>query len=577
MSSTPSYGEDEQSLVKLVNTCTSENGEQKSSWSRLTGPLLATLSNIEDASDNDDDDDVSTVRGEDFGVFERPKRLLQGDTRLEYPDCELQGNVLISPVKTANQNRSKLHQSRGLEVMTTDNTGNDEPLLTSTTSSFSNVARSTFGASYRRRGSVQSIKSPVKDAEALGGPTGGISTETEHTIVNLLPLSPITPRRSATIHTPSHLHFDELKVNTHLIVPIRKHDSEPLSATLRTLGARRGSLSDDEGEDSTDSIETQLAMQDMKQRMQVRLEHHNYVEELVKANQSALRESEDLFTMTDKKPAYSHIQSTTRGGQQPTPARSTLGRLSTILTNYIFGNLHNAREKLEVEKTPMDAVGSEDLTQPDQTLLKRKGKGDGWGGLRPRSSWFPESRLGPLMSPTRVLTPSHLRSFQLRTCTEPIVDDIWIDEEEIEEHSVGQVGVMEKPEESIKKLRVKFPSYMPKPSRDGRHLSNSSTGSNDSIVVKYTKTSAEGRPVSKRGIFKSLHVLRSYGGLLMALLLLVCMVAILAVVATSVIDRSKNHVNNTQDKQIISNDTLPYSAPVPASALPSAPVAVGSP
>ncbi|UZJ57339.1 hypothetical protein CBS101457_006659 [Exobasidium rhododendri] len=391
-------------------------------------------------------------------------------------------------------------------------------------------------------------------------------------------MSPITPTRSYALHTPKFLHFDEPKVSKPLVVPIRKHDSEPLSATLRRLGAARESMSSNE-ELSAGCLGSRIEVKDEKSSLSNRLEHHKRRRELFEANQLALQGSEGLFlsraigadgeadhliegsrkpvgscfdvdpvnpAKKDNKPFYHHIQSTTRGGQQAKSPRSTLGRLSKLLTGYMYSNCDETKRNVDNdhESIPMNAMRVDEISRPGHTAFKAKG--DGWGGLRPHLSWWPDAKLGPLMSPTRS-TASRLRSFRLQPHRQARDENAWVDEEEEEEEEDGNPPLPEPVEDaphSIRKFRVKFPSYLPKPSqnRQAKLCSSSSIdsgGDDEIVVVNYTKTSAEGRPASRRSGVKAVYFLRRNCGLMVAFLLVLSMIAILAVIATSTFDHTK--------------------------------------
>jgi hypothetical protein len=528
-------------------------------------------------------DDACTIHGVDLDMYERPKRLLSGDIRLFYPTLTdihptSHGSVLTSPVKSDLRNSAFFTASKCQEeVIETDDLGGNtldtEPPPTASTSSFSGAARSTFGFSLRKRGSQQS--------QCLS-PTSPSNSE-RHVTLNLSPMSPLTPKRYAALHTPCHLHFESSRINTHLVVQSSKDcdvGNEPLSATLKRLGAARQTLFiGEEEENNIMDRNTRVAAQDWERRMTERIEVQKKAADLIASNRQILRESEGLFkksaneevaeandekythswlntdsgrplanTDREKNQTYKRLQSTTRGGQQSAFFRSTLGRLSITLTNYIFSKPSNTNQKLDCDIISMQAIGDDGgLTRPDLAVPREKG--DGWGGLRPRSSWFPGLGLGPLTSPTREsksvpLRPLHLKGGSTGSCFN--VEDEWIDEEEEQPLIIKQEGETPNEEEmTMKKLRVKFPSYLYKPSRDGRQ---SSTSLNDGIIVEYTKTSAEGRPASKGKMRQLLSFFRSQFGLWIALLIVVCMAAILAIIAASAIGRIRNPSLN-QDMQ----------------------------
>jgi hypothetical protein len=560
----------------------------RSASSSLTGPLLASF-NADDTGfvigdEEDDDDDASTVHGDDIDIYTRPKRLLPGDIRLiypEYPIAEVKSSrpYLSSPVSNVRMSAFFGEVSDDERDMTMPNETTDRADYTSmppsaNTTSFSSAARSTFGIGMRKRASLQSVTSPARAEIALCSPSAlNNISEKGHTVVNLLPMSPITPRRSVLIHTPHHLHFDdELKVNTRLVLPLRKHDSEPLSATLRKLGALRGILCSEDEAESIDYNESDLASHEWETKLVERLDNHHMKKiELLEANQLALQESKGLFPLkffdkdergigdeqssqldlksllnADKdrqsqrgaKPANGHIQSTTRGGRQNPSVRSTLGQLSTILTGYIYGNLHDTKRSTDEVNTPMSMIHAAAFpSRPGATVSRATG--DGWGGLRPHFSWFPDVRLGPLVSP-RQPSSNHLRPFRLQATAKNPEEDEWIDEEEI--HLIGRTEVAEEEEPPMTKMRVKFPSYLPKPSRDSRSSSCSSVDSgrdDNTLVVSYTKRSAEGRPASRRDGLSVRHFLRSNFGLFLALLLILSMAVVMAVIATSALDHTK--------------------------------------
>jgi hypothetical protein len=499
------YDDDHQPLLGGSSVASFVIGEDDSdSSSPPFEPRRTTLSRIEECFTDD---------GITFDKVHHKRLLAEGWSNYNGLNATEHGGVLTSPVKS--DVRSHAFQRQDEPTSGSIDIENDNVPPTSTTSSFSGISRTTFGVTIRKRSSQQSMRSPDHKGEEGYLRPSKVSRRgnEEHIIVNVLPMSPMTPKRSAALHTPSQSRFDEFKINTHLVLPSRKSDLEPLSATLRRLGASRKTLLVVGGEEELafDEEEVQRIMPEWEKRMVERLESRNTAAELMEANQWALQQSDGLFQskqsaslqlpedMTSKgrslspfreehpdpvqrKTVYSQIQSTTRGGPYRTTMRSTMARVSMFLGNLV----PTWQVKEPRDDNRMTTIkGDDHLSRPDAAAPK--GKGDGWGGLRPRSSWFPDMHFGPLKSPTASVPAysTHLRPLRLQSFYTHIKDeeDSWIDEEYEDQEATEQKPSMEAQEVPIKKLRVKFPSYLPKPGRDRR---TSQDATEDAMVVEYT-------------------------------------------------------------------------------------------
>lgn len=575
--------EEEHPLLATLDRRTHKDGQ---------GPSLqASPAILGGVDDSEEEDDASTIHGDDESMYERPKRLLSGDVRLVYPkphyiDPSEYGSILTSPVKSDIRNsaffRDLSHSQE--ELWEASASGSETTVCSSSTSSFSGIAGSTFGA-VRRRSSQQSVFSPKQASQ--------ISPLGEHTIVALCPLSPLTPRKSAALHTPTQAHFDGARVNTHLVLPSTKDESEPLSATLKRLGAVRKSMSLGEEEEALTmcTVTRQQLSPCREQSLAGRLESQKRAEEVMAANKQALQQSQGLFTQragegkdedkdtvlneanerlswlrhsrTRSKPAYSRIQSTTRGGHQQPVLRSTVNRMSTILASYIFGNTRRAGDKAETASIPLGTIGERSLPRPSPLAIR--GKGDGWGGLRPRTSWFPDVVIGPLISP-RATAPTLLRPLRLQSSAGVDDESAWVDEEEPEKDCRPPTDAANEP---IQKLRVNFPSYLPKPSRDRRYRLSEGTAASDadeSVFVRYSRTSAEGRPSTTCWPASLRRSLRLNSGLFLAFLLLVSITAVVVIITTSVIGRPlQNSSSAAPSRNITRRAALGslYTAPMP--------------
>lgn len=524
-------------------------------------PLLAETAEVDDTEDG-----ASIVMGDDTDELKQPQRLLCDDVQLDplADEGSCHAVLLTSPVKDSIRNSAffgdTIIWSTSDGEMQTPRSACSSSYSMST-ASFHGIGRSTFGLGFRRRGSQQSAQSTLISPTKYGRNEDARVelSDNEHTILLLSPRTPLTPRRSAAPHTPSRMRLDG--VNTRLIVPSGSHDSEPLSATLKRLGAARKSVQVQEEDCSADSTNTKSGLSTApttNQGLEAKLDNHMRAKEAREANHAALQHAEGLFSSRCNKisiypesrprmepslkvcsgPAYTRIESTTRAGQHRS-MRATVSHISAVLAGYVFSNLHKLKEPnesddSESERAALTAMTEDNLHRPDPAAPKQRA--DGWGGMRPRSSWFPNLRVGPLISPPPTASSRHLRALQLQSlprCNNE--DEAWIDQDE--EPSKEPNSPRRKQDMPIKTLRVKFPSYLPHPRRDLRETPASllDDSADEAVtVVKFTNRSVEGRPSTR---YFSLRRLHSSGGLFLAFVILLSMVAALAIIITAVLSQ----------------------------------------
>lgn len=502
-----------------------------------SSPLLEEA--ISPAIDNDasstSDEDVQSVEQES------PARL---------------GGVMTSPVRGEVRNSAFFGDPCvwSPQSMTGYDTSVDKCPSASRTSSYHSIARTvtTFGVAVRKRGSsLQSVQSPTEKQCGYSGSTS--SKSAAHTILPMSPLSPLALKTVPSLDTPADLHFD--RINTHLVLPICENQDEPLSATLKRLGAARRSmdLCEEDERESSDALYSHASLAGWERSLADRVASQKQAVEASRANQEALQQANGLFqtcshqeqrskaktlrypwldrdpNFITSRPEYSRIQSTARGEPRRN-IRSSISSISTVLANHIF---RRGQERIQEEGKaviPLNTIAEDTVARPAPAAPRPTG--DGWGGLRPRSSWFPDLTFGPLISPV-ASSPSkqHLRPLQLLQPSQPLDRDPWVDEVgglDVEQDDDASLSVEEQ-DDSIRTLRVRFPSYLPKPSRD-RHGSPAS--SDQGTTVTYTRNSAEGRPTSTR---QSLQIIRTNGGLLLAFLLVIGMASVVAFIGTRAI------------------------------------------
>jgi len=307
-------------------------------------------------------------------------------------------------------------------------------------------------------------------------------------------------------------------------------------------------LCEEDEREPSDALYSHSSLAGWEQSLAERVASQKQAVEANKANREALQQAKGLFEASSyeeqcgkvkasryswldrdpglltKRPGYSRIQSTARGGPRRN-IRSSISSISTVLANSIF---RRGQEKDQGEAKgdiPLSTIDEGAIARPDP--IAPRAKGDGWGGVRPRSSWFPDLTFGPLVSPVSSPGKQYLRPLQLLQNPQSLDKDLWVDEMEVQEDKA--TARSEEQDDSIRKLRVRFPSYLPKPSRD-RHVS--AVSPDEGTTVTYTKTSAEGRPTSTK---QSLHIIRRNGGLLLAFLLVIAMTTFVAVIGTQAI------------------------------------------
>ncbi|PWN93612.1 hypothetical protein FA10DRAFT_298981 [Acaromyces ingoldii] len=251
-----------------------------------------------------------------------------------------------------------------------------------------------------------------------------------HTIVHLAPMSPLTPGRAAEQHTPKERQFGETPLHLDsLPASAARHlssasepcsvDSEPLSATLRRLGAARDSADHQEKDDEA-SRPPWILKEEWAERIAAQRELRHEAEIVAERNRSALEKANGLtwkHTTTAPQETVSSlglrifkgrsehgstIESTVRGGRLGATAK----RISRGLASFLWRqDAHPPHFSKSQSSSP--AFETLEIPAPDQATCKRTVRGDGWGGRRPSSSWFPGLTTGPLISPTNTVVTNH--------------------------------------------------------------------------------------------------------------------------------------------------------------------------
>lgn len=420
----------------------------------------------------------------------------------------------------------------------------------------------TFGQ-LRRRGSVACAMSQQQRRSSSNSLEDG-SYSTAHTVVLLSPCSPRTPCCMAALHSPTEIRRQDVQRVQMLKPPngIPAVDFEPLSATLKQLGAARRShalqplTESDANLLGDESDAEQLDIKWCSRRKEIARQHKESQDEL-KRGREAAQEAEQLFRLTpsatlsngpeptlaaDVPPLAARsdvsfqyhqqrVQSTARGARKIGDTWSQMQRFSTNLAAYIFGN-HLGRHAHELEvfyPSGCSEVGSENHRENsgvDTAVSPRASdglchsrpsstasQGDGWGGHRPRASWFPNLSFGPLISPRKRALESvgrpRTRSFHLQPLLErskpvPLLakprtascDDDWEDSAE-DEAANGEVAPHYRDSSHVgrstamSRLRVHFPNHLPQPSKNGAEKQFDNEGE-DATLVCYKKQSVEG-------------------------------------------------------------------------------------
>lgn len=537
-------GQENDTKVPLLMTASGSSSVSKQKLASTEG--FYTIENNSMPSIFEDDDDTATTCSfkEAYAEItvhpsdrsERRKRSTQTITIEGSKHC---GVLVTSPLMSGN----RMCESP-LAIGSKDRDTNADRTPKSTTSSYFNLARNSFGASLRKRTSQPMNSDPTRKSTK--------SSAASHTVVCLSPRSPLTPRSRFSLQSPKIQEGDV--AGTFVVFPRGGHvEAGPLSATLKSLGVVR-----DTSDDVKEKVESPTGVKsDSMEAFETRLAHRVFLHERAQyakeENRQRAQDAESLFKTrhhlspdhdTSKLFVYDsglspyppqvggRVQSTVRGGQQRSTLQASFIRLSTLFSGYKIPSRQDP--KLEMKTAVHDNAAG--LLRPEPALPKKKG--DGWGGLLPRQSWFEYGTLGPLASPCVSPTKStHLRPLMLQANTPSKLkeEEVWVDDEPFT--AVDHSPIVEVEDRTLQKLRVRFPDYTPKSSRIAAEMSNEAKAHEEALAVTYTSTSAEGRPVNQHSMkeFLELH----YGMIVSILIILAIAIAIL-IIALSAVKRHQN-------------------------------------
>lgn len=543
-----------------------------------------------------------------------PKQILANDDRLFYPpfsafsDDEDESELRASQQTTPKAAHFRFSNLRKRSSSSTTENKQIEKAKTSS-SKTSSMTNGTFGA-LRRRSSVKATQNSqqscntqndLSSATTFGHSEDSMDNQIKavfpqrmssnyhkdiHTVISLPPQTPLSPKKLDVLHSPvSIAEFERYSPSKEEdMLPVQqskyptswtsfKSDHEPLSATLKRIGASRTTgcfaIVDENDQEEEAMIDiTTTAPKRWIQEMDRKFEDCEEAKALLSQNRAATADAKEilghprLFITTDssatmkpirfsdeqlvpveteagynsdstlqaspflkpktfsscdkiqRKP-NSYIQSTPRGAPHRSPSPcipaeenaslwKSMRRMSQTLSAYIFGNHLRARS---TETDLFFPVPTEQSPRPGVALaLAGHSHGDGWGGMRPRTSWFPDLRLGPLLSPSPVGSGQNnnvqhrsikLRSFHLKAQPSKMSalndESEWIDEEESEDENKEEVSS----DPVLRNLRVRFQSQLPAPHKERREQEEEQHKrlQSQSTMLTYTNNSVEARPV----------------------------------------------------------------------------------
>lgn len=310
---------------------------------------------------------------------------------------------------------------------------------------------------------------------------------TAHTVLCFSPVSPITPRRRTGVLNLTGMEREDTTVLLSPCTTSETHEIEPLSATLKRIGAARRNEQFSDCSNDLDSIASSGS-----------LLNHIKNGKSKQESTSSVHDGEMELQASDLGPAPSpaairrDVQSTIRGGQQ-SAMWIGMHHMSTNLASYIFGSDRKAHIT-SADSSFRDRVVEEKWVA---SQLPQNTSSDGWGGARPRTSWFPNFHIGPLASPQRIDASCRRdnSSYLLKTSQVKPNDDreMWVDDIPYD----YECGADDKNAfhscDQIEKLRVHFPSHLPQPS-------SNKPDAIDRTTVTHTSNSAEGRPFTSKSI-----------------------------------------------------------------------------
>ncbi|CBQ68305.1 conserved hypothetical protein [Sporisorium reilianum SRZ2] len=280
---------------------------------------------------------------------------------------------------------------------------------------------------------VRSPTSPGSTLRKRMGVRGTHAAQRDETAIAMSPSSPLTPRRASELHTPTHASIASVL------------EGEPLSATLKALGAKRQTqrfavpvqspLADvDEFElvtatrkifhlptwvrfEANHHARTKVAQENRQAALEYALLRKGVLEkELPKTSQlgdaaPSSPNGELLAGFDLDSPPLDTQQEEDGEYKVSVVRRPTLAALREMDATTdsqgkggVLGALRAAwppfrpQRRIKASHTreyPRKAL----LLAPSPTATEHKDRRDGWGGVLTRSSWFPSHTKGPLVSP----------------------------------------------------------------------------------------------------------------------------------------------------------------------------------
>lgn len=304
----------------------------------------------------------------------------------------------------------------------------------------------------------------------------------QETAILMSPGSPLTPRRAEALHTPTQASISSLLNPDNLTVK-EEQEMEPLSATLKALGAKRQTQTlpsnntlipvqspIDEATEVFESLqklksppypesELDSSRRESFQLLTarkifhlptwVRFEaNHHARTEAARENRKAAAGFEEmmpkvshlgdvapaspngeLFAGFDLNPASTSDKENDEGKEEGVvkvvrrPTMATLRTHSDQKGGKVMGALRSAlpRGKYRIKGSLPKRPPSP--SPPCSENTSREDRRDGWGGILTRSSWFPGHAKGPLVSPSSPAKKSGLKNLILQ----PSNDGEWED------------------------------------------------------------------------------------------------------------------------------------------------------
>ncbi|KAJ1024368.1 hypothetical protein NDA18_004537 [Ustilago nuda] len=304
-----------------------------------------------------------------------------------------------------------------------------------------------------------------------------LSAPKQHeTAIPMSPESPLTPRRADTLHTPTQASISSILYANHLQVD-HENQSEPLSATLKALGAKRQThpfppntnlLPVNQAEQAFESPRTvkstpyfESDLESSRESFQlltaqrkifhlptwIRFEaNHHARTQIVQNNRTAAEEFCNLIETMPKTSHLGDVAPDSPNGElfagfniNPAPDTKQEQYVVKVVKTPTMVTLRNSANRgpsaIRREGRVMGAISSvlppfcekfriqysppkqSPTTRASNTISRQqavKERRDGWGGVLTRTSWFPSYRKGPLVSPLSFANKSGLKSFSLQ-------------------------------------------------------------------------------------------------------------------------------------------------------------------